>query len=588
MKMWVLALSVATIGVLGVQDAQACGGFFCSNQAPVQQAGERILFSVDGSTVTAHIQIQYQGQSQDFSWVLPVPTVPEFGVGTDTLFSQLHNVTDPQLVRTWNANANCRPPECPSPPMQDVGMSSQDSMMMPSSRNDEGGVEVVKEGQVGAFEYKVLEAESGEVLYQWLEDNEYDLPEDAKPLVEYYVNVGFVFVALKLEKTALAGDLQPVVLKYETPDLACVPLRLTSIAVAPDMPVFLWVLGEARSVPLNWFHVQLNPKTINWLNCTNQFSCLNAYMNVVTDAIDVAAGRGFVTEYAGDSGIMDDRLYMEGQYDLSNATRATDFWAFQAQVGFLPNQALVQAILAKYNEEGKAFDAKAAAAELQERVIQPLIDAQQLFSDHAYLTRMLTTVSADDMTRDPLFSFNPTLPHVDRRYEVQAEYICHDGSNESIAGIQLTYPNGGSSVIKGEYITCQGFIAEEQFAAPDELGRVEVIEETGAPEPVAPGDIFTTEATIELRTPNLSAAGAVHDANVSTHFGAFYALEDEAKTFAPGPAPIKSSSGSSSSGGSASRGGGCSTGGSGGGAAPFLVLGLALLLCVRRREAVSH
>ena len=44
--------------LLGSEPAQACGGFFCSQQAPVNQAAERIVFADNGDgTITAVIQI---------------------------------------------------------------------------------------------------------------------------------------------------------------------------------------------------------------------------------------------------------------------------------------------------------------------------------------------------------------------------------------------------------------------------------------------------------------------------------------------------------------------------------------------------
>ena len=56
------------------EPAQACGGLFCSASAPVNQAAERIIFSKNADqTVTAVVQIQYQGPSEEFAWVLPVP-----------------------------------------------------------------------------------------------------------------------------------------------------------------------------------------------------------------------------------------------------------------------------------------------------------------------------------------------------------------------------------------------------------------------------------------------------------------------------------------------------------------------------------
>jgi hypothetical protein len=45
--------------------AEACGGFWCSIMAPVEQSAEQIIF-IDNpdDTVTAIIQIQYQGPSE--------------------------------------------------------------------------------------------------------------------------------------------------------------------------------------------------------------------------------------------------------------------------------------------------------------------------------------------------------------------------------------------------------------------------------------------------------------------------------------------------------------------------------------------
>ena len=63
-----LFLSFASALVLTLiarpEPAEACGGFFCSASAPINQAAERIIFSKNADqTVTAVVQIQYQGPS---------------------------------------------------------------------------------------------------------------------------------------------------------------------------------------------------------------------------------------------------------------------------------------------------------------------------------------------------------------------------------------------------------------------------------------------------------------------------------------------------------------------------------------------
>jgi hypothetical protein len=93
-----LLTSVASAWVVGPAPARACGGFFCSAQAPVNQAAERIIFADHGDgTVTAVVQVQYSGPSESFAWVLPVPGIPEVEVSSDLAFNRLMAVSNPAL-----------------------------------------------------------------------------------------------------------------------------------------------------------------------------------------------------------------------------------------------------------------------------------------------------------------------------------------------------------------------------------------------------------------------------------------------------------------------------------------------------------
>ena len=102
-----VAALLATSLLAYPSDADACGGFFCNTGQPVNQVGEHILFAIEEGVVTAHIQIQYQGPAERFSWVLPLPSLPELGVGTDELFTQLRSRTDPQFRIDWQNEGSC-------------------------------------------------------------------------------------------------------------------------------------------------------------------------------------------------------------------------------------------------------------------------------------------------------------------------------------------------------------------------------------------------------------------------------------------------------------------------------------------------
>ena len=95
----------ALLGTAGLNDtAFPCGGLFCQ-QVPIDQAGEQIIFRQDGDVVTAIILIQYVGDAEDFSWVVPVPGIPELSTGSDLVFGPLESATRPQfnLITTGDA-----------------------------------------------------------------------------------------------------------------------------------------------------------------------------------------------------------------------------------------------------------------------------------------------------------------------------------------------------------------------------------------------------------------------------------------------------------------------------------------------------
>ena len=73
-----------------------------------------------------------------------------------------------------------------------------------------------------------------------------------------------------------------------------------------------------------------------------------------------------------------------------------------------------------------AFDANAFADDLQRIVVEPLTQVQEVFAAKPYLTRLYTTLSADEMTLDPMFSYNPDLPEVSNVHAADAYWDCAD------------------------------------------------------------------------------------------------------------------------------------------------------------------
>src|SRR5690606_15882279 len=138
----------------------------------------------------------------------------------------------------------------------------------------------------------VLKADEQQPLLDWLSDNGYFVPAGTDDILAPYIRPGGYFLALKLSKNRSVGDLQPIVVKYQS-ELPQIPIVLTSVAADPDMPVQVWVLGEHRAIPRNFFHTHVNDALIDW------FRDGANYIEVVTAAVDEADGHhSFITEYA--------------------------------------------------------------------------------------------------------------------------------------------------------------------------------------------------------------------------------------------------------------------------------------------------
>jgi len=451
--------------------ALACGGFFCNQAQPVNQAAEGIIFADNGDgTVTAVIQIKYQGPSKNFSWLLPISSVPkadsDIGVASEVAFQRLQTATNPSYSLTTSTEGTCN----------SRGVNAGVGSGAPSGTangpttavGDAGnGVTVEASGVVGAFEWTVISLDKSttdpaDVAVAWLEDNGFDVPSIGPDKLGPYLKSGMYLLALKLAKGADTGSIRPIVLTY-TGTQASIPVKLTAVAANDDMGVLTWVLGKSRAVPQNYLSLELNEARINWFNAASN------YNSVVIDAANDAGGQGFVTEFAGASSTLksviwtafDDQNWSNFKNSLSQSfsdffNRAYSqygqwdgFWdATRASVTLPDGVSFDDFKLCPSCYAGQlTFSPSAYIAALEKSVIAPVQLVQNLVDAHPQLTRMYTTLSADEMTLDPLFSFNPDLPDLSNRHTANRVIECNPDVSFNEAPWRIELPQGG--VIRG-------------------------------------------------------------------------------------------------------------------------------------------
>jgi MYXO-CTERM domain-containing protein len=451
--------------------ASACGGFFCNTAQPVNQAAEGIIFADNGDgTVTAVIQIKYQGPSKNFSWLLPISSVPtkdsDIGVASDVAFQRLQSATNPSYALTVQVEGTCKQEQNLGVVAGSGGASS--AAGGPTAEEPGGdGVTVEASGVVGAFDWTVISldkslADPSDVAVAWLKMNGYDVPSSAPKLLGPYLQDGMYLLALRLTKGADAGSIRPIVLTYKGTQPS-IPIKVTAVAANDDMGVLTWVLGTTRAVPQNYLSLELNEARINWFNAASN------YNSVVTDAANDAGGQGFVTELAGPTSALKQVIWTQSDDQTWNSFKSRvyqsfseffttaygtygqfdGFWDATRAAVTLPSTLTFDDFkLCPNCYAGQIqFDPATYLADLDTSVIEPIKLVQNLVDAHPELSRMYTTMSADEMTLDPLFTFNPDLKDVSNVHTAVRTIECNPSVYQFEAPWRIDLPQGG--VVRG-------------------------------------------------------------------------------------------------------------------------------------------
>lgn len=333
-----------------------------------------------------------------------------------------------------------------------------------------------RRGAVGPYEWSLISvageaSDPAAVATTWLEENGYDVAEESRELLGPYLASGMNLIAFKLQKNASAGAIRPVTLKFDMTNAQgvamhspMIPMKLTAVAAQEDMGVMVFHAGASQAVPMNYRSLELNEAAINWFNPQS------TYGEVINMAADEAEGHGFVTERAG---AMSEfalwpsfgntaETYFEGLVGgSSNVDLATFFSNIQRFVGWSGFEDVVDEYVELNGLSRQAFldcvscnldtvslkDSDGMAQAMLDNVIRPAKATFDEMKTRPYLTRMYTTLSAEEMTIDPVFGFNADLPDVSNQHVAQGMVHCNLFTNIADADWDITLPQGG--VVRG-------------------------------------------------------------------------------------------------------------------------------------------
>lgn len=212
-----VALTVAVL-LLFPAAAGACG-MPIGATVPSEQA--LVTFADGREEIVASLALEDAGA--DAAVVFPVPADAEVDVleGEEDLFGYLANVTTLD---------------------EDEGAGGGPAVTGAAPRS--GGVEVVGREVIGGYDVARLRAGDPAALQTYLDDNGFQTPAGAGPILADYVADGWSYVAIKLAEETAAGQLRPLRIAFPSEEIVY-PKRLDALAEEP-VATTIYVLADRR------------------------------------------------------------------------------------------------------------------------------------------------------------------------------------------------------------------------------------------------------------------------------------------------------------------------------------------------------
>jgi MYXO-CTERM domain-containing protein len=284
----ILTAAVAALALLATpRRAEACGGCLSPVEAVTTVDSHRMVVALGVEETVLWDQIIYSGDPEDFVWVLPV-TGPEVSV----------ELADPAFF-DWIDSASS-PTVQPVNPVQTFCGSSTSGFGCGSTSAgaDDGGgpsdkVTVSNRETVGPYETVTITSEDPMALYEWLQENGYQVTEDARPAIDDYVDAGFSFVALRLAPGEGVSAMQPIRVRYPS-FMGTFPLKMVVVGARGVLNLSLWVIAEQRYEVFNYGTVEIDAADLQWNWDTNTSN----YNEVFEQTAAESGNRAWIAEYA--------------------------------------------------------------------------------------------------------------------------------------------------------------------------------------------------------------------------------------------------------------------------------------------------
>ncbi|MEA2088595.1 MAG: DUF2330 domain-containing protein [Patescibacteria group bacterium] len=180
------------------------------------ETGQKAIVWYENGIEKLILSTSFQGDADDFSWIIPTPNRPKVTKSSDELFTSLDELTRVELDYD-----NIRPMS---------GSFGMEKVL----RNQ---VRIIETKKIEYYDVTVLTSEDKDALARWLNKNGYQFPSKQSYILDSYIKNRWYFTAVKIDASKIYpgiknqlkdGHIIPLQLSFKT-NKAVYPLKISSI-----------------------------------------------------------------------------------------------------------------------------------------------------------------------------------------------------------------------------------------------------------------------------------------------------------------------------------------------------------------------
>lgn len=344
--------------------AHAWGILLGRDGTPVEMTEVNALFLVGEDSTTVHLKTHFDGSSEDFVWLVPVPSTLRIELSHNDIFTRLDEETPlPRYALAWETLSEEGMKERFGfvPDLPELTFENEfneacsnlvgelyfphvsvydDCLSCPTILN----LAYLKERETRSA--TIIKAQSPSEIVAWVADRGYETDRLNAAILQSYLKEDHAILAVEvtlpadLEHLRWVNQLQPIAFTYAG-DAITAPLRLTANTGSTGSKLTVWVAAEHRAIPENYLHVHLNQARLSWMDVYGLFAetlPIN-YDEILSEAIAEAGHHAFSTEYAAERAARTDTV--ESSIDFESLRNPENLGAFMSDLkGMLPRGGL--------------------------------------------------------------------------------------------------------------------------------------------------------------------------------------------------------------------------------------------------------